>query len=153
MPTRRAPKRPNSARVAVQFTAPFRDAPSAALLRKWARAAARGPVHVTLRIVGPAESRRLNHAYRQKNHPTNVLTFSYGDAARTGDIVLCHALIAREARAQHKTVQAHYAHLVVHGMLHLRGLDHASSGDAERMERAEIRILRRFGLSNPYTVG
>jgi probable rRNA maturation factor len=153
MPTRSAPKRRNSARFAVQFAAPFRDAPSAALLRKWARAAARGPVHVTLRIVGPAESRRLNHAYRRKNHPTNVLTFTYGASPRTGDIVLCHALIAREARAQHKTLQAHYAHLVVHGMLHLRGLDHASPGDAQRMERAEIRILRRFGLRNPYTVG
>jgi probable rRNA maturation factor len=69
-----------------------------------------------------------------------------------GDIVLCHPVIRREARAQGKTLAAHYAHLVVHGMLHLRGMDHARARAAERMERAEIRILRRLGVADPYAV-
>ncbi len=103
-------------------------------------------------MVGPAESRRLNRAYRRKNRPTNVLTFVYGRAPWRGDIILCHAVIAREARAQGKALGAHYAHLVVHGMLHLRGYDHEGEAQAKRMERLEIRILERFGLSDPYTV-
>jgi len=73
-------------------------------------------------------------------------------AAPTGDIVLCHPVIRREARAQGKSLAAHYAHLVVHGMLHLRGMTHARAAEAARMERAEIRILRRLGVADPYTV-
>ena len=87
----------------------------------------------------------LNKTYRRKNYATNVLTF------HTGDIVLCHPVIAREAREQGKSTRAHYAHLVVHGVLHLRGYDHEKKREAERMENAEIRILRRLGFGNPYT--
>jgi len=79
-----------------------------------------------------------------------VLSFPYGRGS--GDIVLCHPVIAREARAQGKSIAAHYAHLVVHGILHLRGYDHEKKRDAERMERREIRILRRLGFADPYTV-
>ena len=123
-------------------------APSPALLRRYARKASRASI--TLRIVGGAEGRRLNKRFRKKNYPTNVLSFPYGDGS--GDIVLCHAVIAKEAREQGKTLRAHYAHLVVHGVLHLRGHDHLRKAEAARMERAEIRILRRLGFDNPYTV-
>jgi probable rRNA maturation factor len=111
-------------------------------LRRWARAASAGQVH--LRIVGEGEGRRLNHIYRRKNRATNVLTF------HTGDVVLCHPVIRREARAQGKSLAAHYAHLVVHGCLHLRGYDHEKTRDAARMEAREIAILRRGGIHNPY---
>ena len=79
-----------------------------------------------------------------------MLSFAYGKGA--GDIVLCHPVIAREARAQGKSIAAHYAHLVVHGILHLRGYDHETKRDALRMERREARILRRFGFPDPYAV-
>jgi probable rRNA maturation factor len=103
-----------------------------------------------LRVVGNAEAGRLNNTFRKRNHPTNVLSFAYGRGS--GDVVLCHPVIAREARQQGKSLRAHYAHLVVHGVLHLRGHDHLRKADAARMERAEIRILRRLGFGDPYTV-
>jgi len=150
MRTRSTPKgRPRSS-IAVQRAA--RGAPSAARLRAWALAAAPSAVEVTLRVVGAAEGRGLNRRFRGRDYATNVLTFVYGARPWRGDIVLCHSAIAREARAQRKPLDAHYAHLVVHGMLHLRGLDHAEKRAAERMERAEIRILSRLGFRNPYAV-
>ena len=136
MPTTRTRKN----KVSVQYAVPRRGVPSAAFLRRWAI------MPVTLRIVGEAEGRRLNHTFRRKNHATNVLTFD------TGDIVLCHPVIRREARAQGKSVGAHYAHLVVHGCLHLRGYAHEKKRDAARMEAREIRILQRAGIRNPYTL-
>ncbi len=116
-------------------------------------------MQVTLRLVGAAEGRRLNRTFRGRDYATNVLTFLYG-VARTrggkallqGDIVLCHPVIAREARVQRKSLAAHYAHLVVHGMLHLRGADHVRAREAARMQRAEARILRRLGFADPYAV-
>jgi probable rRNA maturation factor len=129
-----------------------RGAPSATRLRVWALAAATSAVEVTLRVVGAAEGRGLNRRFRGRDYATNVLTFAYGARPWRGDIVLCHPVIAREARAQRKPLEAHYAHLVVHGMLHLRGLDHAEKRAAERMERAEIRVLSRLGFRNPYAV-
>jgi len=103
---------------------------------------------ITLRVVGASEAKRLNAEYRSKAHATNVLSFPYGSGS--GDIVLCHPVIAREARAQGKSLRAHYAHLVVHGVLHLRGHDHVRKREAARMERAEIRVLRRLGFADPY---
>lgn len=103
-----------------------------------------------MRIVGAAEGRRLNRQYRRKPYPTNVLSFPYGKDR--GDVVLCHPVIAREARAQGKTLDAHYAHLVLHGLLHLRGYEHEKKREATRMERVEIRLLARAGFGNPYTV-
>ena len=128
--------------VAVQYAVPRRGVPAATALRAWARAA--GSLPITIRIVGRAEGRRLNFHYRKKAYATNVLSFPYG---KTGDLVLCHPVVVREAREQGKTVRAHYAHLVVHGMLHLRGLAHG-----KHMEARETRLLRRFGFRNPYTV-
>ncbi len=145
MPTTSARRK---TRIAVQFAVPRRGLPSAAALRGWARAAS--AAQVTLRIVGEREGRQLNSRFRRKNRATNVLSFRYGKAQ--GDVVLCHPLIAREARAQDRTLAAHYAHLVVHGVLHLRGYDHEKKRDASRMERQELRILRRIGFTDPYAL-
>jgi len=139
MPTTRTSRKSS---VIIQYAVPRRGAPSAAFLRRWVLAASTSPV--TLRIVGEREGRSLNKAFRTKDRATNVLTFE------TGDIVLCHPVIRREARAQGKSIAAHYAHLVVHGCLHLRGYDHEKKRDAARMEAREIRILRRAGIHNPY---
>jgi probable rRNA maturation factor len=125
-----------------------RRVPSAARFRSWVRAAAVDGGRVTVRLVGTAEARRLNLAFRGKDYATNVLAFEYEGGA--GDIVLCPSVISREAREQGKTLDAHYAHLTVHAVLHLRGYDHARPADAARMEKAEIRILRRLGHANPY---
>ena len=92
----------------------------------------------------------MNNQFRKKDYPTNVLSFPYGGGS--GDGVLCHPVIKRESKLQQKSLRAHYAHLVVHGVLHLSGHDHLRKADAERMERKEIRILRRLGIANPYTV-
>jgi len=123
-------------------------APSAALLRHFALAAVPARAEVTLRVVGAREAKNLNKKFRRKTHSTNVLSFPYGGGS--GDVVLCHPVIAREARQQGKSLRAHYAHLVVHGVLHLRGHDHRARRDAARMESAEIRLLRRLGFSDPY---
>ena len=120
------------------------------MLRRFARAALPARAELTLRVVGASESRRLNCKFREKDKPTNVLSFSYGGGR--GDVVLCHPVIAKEARAQRKTLRAHYAHLVVHGVLHLRGHDHLRKREAARMERTEIRVLRSLGFGDPYAV-
>jgi probable rRNA maturation factor len=131
----------------VQYAVPRRGLPSAAALRAWVRAA--GSAAATIRIVGRREARALNRRFRRRDYATNVLSFPYGPS---GDIVLCHPLIAREAREQKKSVRAHYAHLVVHGVLHLRGHVHDDKASARRMEAREIRILHRLGFADPYTV-
>ena len=128
----------------MQYAAPRRGVPAAASLASWARAA-RPRTALTLRVVGSREGRKLNRTFRGKDKATNVLSFPL---EREGDIVLCHPVVAREARAQGKPLAAHYAHLVVHGVLHLRGYDHGRV-----MEREEIRILRRLGFSDPYRAG
>jgi probable rRNA maturation factor len=156
MPTTRTNKkskaakepRPNRIWVFVQYAVPRRGVPGAALLRKWAQATSVSTI--TVRIVGEREGRALNRAFRKKNHATNVLSFPYGKSQ--GDVVLCHPVIRREARAQGKSLAAHYAHLVVHGCLHLRGYDHEKKRDAARMEAREIAILRRGGIRNPYAI-
>jgi probable rRNA maturation factor len=122
------------------------------VLRLYALVAATTGCEITLRVVGSAESKRLNSRYRRKARPTNVLSFPYRARPLAGDVVLCHPVIAKEAKAQGKTLAAHYAHLVVHGVLHLRGHDHLRKIDAARMERTEIRLLRRLGFADPYAV-
>lgn len=163
MPTKSTPKtskgrkRPEvPLQAAVQWACRARGAPSAARLRAFARAAARGAAEVTLRVVGAVEARRLNRHYRRRDYATNVLTFGYGRSAGRGgmrlrgDVVLCHPVVVREARARRKSTEAHYAHLVVHAMLHLRGYDHQRAQQRDRMERAEVLALRRLGFANPY---
>jgi probable rRNA maturation factor len=106
-------------------------------------------------VVGPAESRRLNAQYRGKDKPTNVLSFPVPQLPVTGpqplgDLVICPQVLRTEAREQNKSLRAHWAHLVVHGSLHLIGYDHERDADADRMERREITVLRRLGFANPY---
>ena len=108
-----------------------------------------------MRVVAPAESKRLNRSYRGKDRPTNVLSFPASAAERElasalGDVVICAAVVAREAREQGKPLTAHWAHMVVHGTLHLLGYDHERPRAAGVMEALEVEILRRFGYHDPY---
>ena len=120
-------------------------------LRAWARAALARPAGVTLRFVAAAEGRRLNREFRGKDHPTNVLTFVYSVEPLAGDVVICAPVVAREAREQGKDAEAHHAHLLVHGLLHLQGFDHERGPrEATRMERRERAILRALGFADPY---
>ena len=135
----------------VQYGVRGRGIPPPAQLKRWARAALERDARVTVRIVGEAEARALNRAFRGKDGPTNVLTFVMSAEPRlAGDLALCAPLIAREARAQGKSAAAHYAHLVVHGVLHLQGYDHGNERDARVMERLETRIVTRLGYPDPY---
>jgi probable rRNA maturation factor len=135
--------------------------PPVAQLTAWTCAALGRRAHgaeLALRVVGTAESRRLNAQFRGRDAPTNVLSFPAPrlPAARArgsrplGDLVICARLLRAEARAQGKTLRAHWAHLVVHGALHLIGYDHRRARDARRMERREIAVLRGLGFANPY---
>lgn len=150
--------------------------PGAALLRRWAAAAlgarSRG-AGIALLVVGSARSRSLNRAWRRQDHATNVLSFPApptggrpGAAARAGtrgrsgapaprelgDIVICPEVLRREARAQGKRERDHWAHLFIHGVLHLVGHDHEREAEARRMERLERRVLRGLGIADPYRV-
>jgi probable rRNA maturation factor len=135
------------------------SAPRKHQIRRWAQAALSRAADVTVRLVGEAEGRALNQDYRGKDHPTNVLTFVYdpdgdgkhgGGAPLRGDLVLCVPVVAREAREQNKALDAHFAHLVVHGMLHLQGFDHEDKDAAECMEARERDILHALGYADPY---
>ncbi|MBR9813116.1 rRNA maturation RNase YbeY [bacterium] len=109
---------------------------------------------LTVRLVAEDESAQLNGAYRQKPTPTNVLSFGYGDSlpdeTLVGDLVICPAVVEREARQQGKPLADHWAHLTVHGVLHLCGFDHESDIDAAQMEAREAAILARLGIADPY---
>lgn len=152
-------------RVETQFVARRPWVPDAAALRRWARGAYASVAHgkrpragaplICIRVVGAAESRRLNRSFRGKDAPTNVLSFPASPQERAndgalGDLAICAPVVAREARAQDKILAAHWAHMVVHGVLHLAGYDHRHDREARRMERAEVEILRGFGYQNPY---
>ena len=122
------------------------------MLRRFARTALARDARVTLRIVGGREGRALNRRYRGRDYATNVLTFVYDEGVSlAGDIVLCAPVVAKEARARDKRLLAHYAHLVIHGMLHLQGYDHERDVDAARMEAREVDVLRALGYADPYT--
>lgn len=133
-------------------------APKADALRRWARAALRDrDVEVAVRLVGEDEGRTLNRDYRGRDYATNVLTFVYDDSPVPemplfGDIVLCVPVVVREAAEQGKTVEAHFAHLMAHGMLHLQGFDHETAEEAEVMEALETEILAGLGIDDPYRV-
>jgi probable rRNA maturation factor len=137
--------------LAIQRATRARHVPTDRKVRAWARAALAREATVTLRFVNAAEGGRLNRRYRGRDSATNVLTFVYGTAPLEGDVVICAPVVAREAREQGKPVEAHYAHLVVHGLLHLQGMDHErSAAEARRMERREREILRALGFADPY---
>ena len=131
------------------------DTPSRSQLRQWVKAALLRDADITLRLVDVAEGRELNRDYRGKDYATNVLTFVYdemvaGDVPLVGDLVFCDAVVRREALEQNKPLSAHYAHLVVHGVLHLQGYDHENDADAEVMETLETQIVMNLGYDNPY---
>ena len=119
---------------------------------RWIRHALAHDGEITVRIVDAEEGQALNRDYRQRDYATNVLTFDYTqEPVVTADLVLCAPVVAKEAKENKKTLQAHYAHLLVHGTLHAQGWDHETGEeDAEAMEAEEIRILAGLGLKNPY---
>ena len=118
---------------------------------RWVRAALAGGGQITIRLVDADEGRALNKDYRGKDYATNVLSFPYDtEPLVTGDLVICPAVVAREAAEQNKPLAAHYAHLTVHGMLHLQGRDHDNHEDAQAMEDEEREILAALGYPDPY---
>lgn len=142
-----------SLNLSVQYAAKPADAPLRSLFRTWASAALEGDAAVTIRIVGEEEGASLNHDYRGKNYATNVLTFVYEQFPFCqGDLVLCAPVLSREALEQGKNVESHYAHMVVHGMLHLQGYDHENEADALAMEAVEAHIMKRLGYTDPYII-
>jgi probable rRNA maturation factor len=118
---------------------------------RWLRQALQSEAEITVRIVGVAEGQALNRDYRKKDYATNVLTFDYTqEPVVSADLVLCAPVVAREAKEQGKTLEAHYAHLLVHGALHAQGWDHELAEDAQVMELRETEIMARLGFGNPY---
>ena len=148
--------------VAVGYAAPRAGVPAATSFRKWVAAALEGRIReadLAIRIVDEKEGRALNHHYRGKDYATNVLSFPAElpeglpkgvKLPLLGDLVLCAPVVAREAREQGKPLNAHYAHLTVHGCLHLLGWDHEDAQEAEAMEQLEREILAGLGLPDPY---
>jgi probable rRNA maturation factor len=147
-------KATNSVSLVVQYTYGATERlPTREQVRRWVCAAALHPLQVTVRFVSAREGRELNHRFRHKDYATNVLTFPYGHASEgtvSGDIAVCESVIVKEARAQRKSTHHHFAHIIVHGVLHLQGYDHERDEDAQEMEAQERLILKRFRISDPY---
>ena len=145
------PRRPKL-RLAAQYATRARNVPAEKDFERWVRAALRADAEVTVRVVGETEGRELNRTYRGKDYATNVLTFDYArEPVVQADLVLCAPVVAKEAKAQRKDLIAHYAHLTVHGILHLQGYEHDDERGAEEMETLEKRILKRLGYPDPYS--
>jgi probable rRNA maturation factor len=148
--------------IIVQRVVQSKSLPTTAKLKRWATGVLTNKLshaELTIRIVDKQEITELNSTYRHKNKPTNVLSFPFDmppelkdETPILGDIIICAEVIAEEAEAQEKTLEAHWAHMVVHGTLHLLGFDHENDQDAEVMEAEEIKILQTFGFNDPYQV-
>jgi len=125
---------------------------STALIKKWVKTATQRNGLLTLRFVNQTEGKKLNLAFRNKDKPTNVLTFPYELTKQSlaADIVFCLPVVQKEAREQGKTAKAHLAHLIIHGCLHAQGHDHDMDKEAQKMESLEIKILKNLGFTNPY---
>ena len=159
---RRSASRPGALALDLQLKSRASHVPSTRAFRLWIATALAGQatgsrIELTLRVVGPAEMRTLNREYRGKDYATNVLSFPFEQPAGValpvrvlGDIVLCAQTVQREAREQGKATQAHWAHLTVHGVLHLLGMDHDTKRHATVMEGIEIATLGALGFPNPY---
>ncbi|MBN9204518.1 rRNA maturation RNase YbeY [Methylibium petroleiphilum] len=147
-------KRP--ARPVLNLSLQFADASHRAQLPRhkvlrWIRAALDVPAEITVRIVGADEGRALNRDYRQKDYATNVLTFDYeAEPVVVADLILCAPVVEREARDEGRSLEAHYAHLLVHGTLHAQGHDHEIEVEAQAMEARETEVLRALGYADPY---
>ena len=136
----------------IQLASDDKNLPTPAQFRKWAKAALRVDTEVAIRIVDEAEGRELNLAYRNKDYATNVLTFPLTEVPHLmGDIIICAPVVAKEAKEQHKDLLAHYAHLTVHGILHLHGYDHETDAQAELMEGLETAIVTKLGYFSACT--
>lgn len=150
-----------SENVDIQYASRVSGLPEAAIVRFWVAAALQKPrqdAELTVRIVDEDEISQLNQTYRNKSGTTNVLSFPSDLPVTTelnllGDIVICAPVVVAEAQAQGKPPEAHWAHLVVHGTLHLQGFDHQNEAQAAEMENCEVDILARLGYSNPYETG
>jgi probable rRNA maturation factor len=149
----------NKLSLSVQYADPrLQETITRTLLRRWVQAALFAPAQLTLRFVDADEGRTLNRDYRGKDYATNVLTFAYNegevlpadDELTQADIILCTDVLQREAAEQNKSLEAHTAHLVVHGVLHAQGYDHETDEEAEEMEALETEILASLGFANPY---
>lgn len=135
----------------IQNVSSLAGIPSDTLFKKWARKALRVNAEITLRIVDEAEGRALNKEYRGKDYATNVLTFPLlEEPFIMADILICAPVVAKEAKEQGKTLEAHFAHLMVHSVLHAHGYDHEVPAQAELMESIEIQTLTNLGYANPY---
>ena len=168
-------------KVDVQYASAQTDLPSKKSLTAWVKAVLQSPfappplplsenrtrvrpsggkrktVELTIRIVDATEAQQLNETWRQRSYPTNILSFPYEsppgiEIPLLGDLVICAPVVAREAAEQHKTLEAHWAHLVIHGTLHLLGYDHQEEPQALTMETLEINILNHLGYPNPYHI-
>jgi probable rRNA maturation factor len=139
--------------LATQYATARDGLPTRHQFRKWVLAALQQDAEITLRLVNELEGRELNRTYRGKDYATNVLTFTLTDTPQLlGDIVLCAPVVAREAAEQAIALEAHYAHLAVHGVLHLQGHDHEDDADAAAMEALETQILIGLGYADPYRI-
>lgn len=145
------PKPSKRLNLSVQYACNKAGLPLRADFVRWARAALTGGGEITIRLVEADEGQALNQEYRGKDYATNVLSFPYdSEPLVVGDLVICPAVVAREAAEQDKPLAAHYAHLVVHGMLHLQCWDHENDDDAQLMEDEERKILAALGYPDPY---
>ena len=147
---RRSAKR-EGARVSILGAERFRSIPSRSTLARWIRRALEREARITLVLADARTARRLNHTYRRRDYATNVLTFCYQDAPLVvADVIVCVAVARAEAARDGKTLRAHLAHLVIHGVLHAQGYDHERVSDARRMQALEVGHLARLGIPNPY---
>jgi probable rRNA maturation factor len=136
----------------VQFASDLKNLPSLAQFKHWARKALRTDAQIALRITDEEEARAFNREYRGKDYATNVLTFPLREAPFIiADILICAPVVAREAAEQGKSLEAHFAHLTVHGLLHAHGYDHEKEAPAALMESIESQIMTSLGYPNPYT--
>lgn len=137
----------------VQYATNEEHLPTRNQFRKWVKAALRVDTETTIRIVDKEEAQLLNRSYRGKDYATNVLTFPLTeDPHLMGDIIICAPVVKDEALAQHKSIEAHFAHLTVHGVLHLHGYDHEIDEQAALMESIEVTTLMKLGYPNPYLI-
>lgn len=140
-------------KLAVQYVSSDSNLPKLSEFRQWAKATINVDTEVTIRLVDEEEGRHLNKTYRGKDYATNVLTFPLTEAPHLiGDIVICASVVKSEAVGQNKPLEAHYAHLTVHGLLHLHGYDHEIEAQAELMESIETAIITKLGYANPYLI-
>ena len=139
--------------LSVQFASNAAQLPTRNQLRKWVKAALRVDTEVTIRIVDEVEGRKLNRTYRGKDYATNVLTFPLTEEPHLmGDIIICAPVVIQEAKQQNKTIAAHFAHLTVHGTLHLHGYNHEIEEQAALMESIEVTTMLQLGYPNPYLI-